>query len=399
MRKDTIAPLSVRKPHADFPLFPHRDKQRGTARWAKKVNGTRHYFGSVEGDEKGKAALAEWLRVKDDLIAGRKPRSKEADGLTVKELCNRFCNAKQQQVDSGELKQLSWNDYHKTCERLLDVFGKTRLVSDLRSDDFEQLKAGIAKTRGPVATGNEIQRVRVVFKYGFDAGLIDVPMRYGPMFKRPSKKVLRQTRAAAGKKMIEAADLRRILAAADVQLKAMILLALNAGMGNSDVGNLPLSALDLTGGWIDYPRPKTSVDRRCPLWVETVDAIKAALAKRPTPKEAGAELLVFVTRYGASWSKDDTFDNPVTKAFRKVLGKLDLHRAGLGFYALRHVHRTIAGGARDVPAANVIMGHSDGSMGELYTERIEDSRLRAVVDHIHQWLFPASQICEESPTK
>ena len=46
------------KPHSDFPLTPHR----GTGRWCKKVRGKLHYFGKIEGDEEGQAALDEWLR-------------------------------------------------------------------------------------------------------------------------------------------------------------------------------------------------------------------------------------------------------------------------------------------------------------------------------------------------
>lgn len=62
-----------------------------------------------------------------------------------------------------------------------------------------------------------------------------------------------------------------------------MLLAVNCGFGNSDCGTLPLSAIDLKGCWINCHRPKTGVNRRCPLWPETVTAIKAALASRPEP--------------------------------------------------------------------------------------------------------------------
>ena len=50
-------------------------------------------------------------------------------------------------------------------------------MSDLRSDDFEALRADIAKTRAAVSIGNEIQRTRIVFKYAYDAGLIEAAPR------------------------------------------------------------------------------------------------------------------------------------------------------------------------------------------------------------------------------
>jgi len=43
--------------------------------------------------------------------------------------------------------------------------------------------------------------------------------------------------------MLEAAEVWQHIDAADLQMKAMVLLAVNAGFGNSDVGTLPLAAL------------------------------------------------------------------------------------------------------------------------------------------------------------
>jgi integrase len=259
-------------------------------------------------------------------------------------------------------------------------------VSDVAADDFGRLRAGIAKKWGPTALGNEIQRVRVLFKFGYDAGLIAQPMCYGPGFKRPSKKTMRLHRASKGLRMFEAAQLRRMIDKAGVQLRAMILLGINCGFGNADVGTLPLKALDLKAGWVNFPRPKTGIDRRCPLWPETVKAIQAAISSRPEPKSDDADGLLFVTKYGGSWAKQ-TVDNPITKETVKLLKELKLHRPGLAFYALRHTFETAAGESRDQVAVNSIMGHADNSMASLYRERIGDDRLKAVSNHVRKWLF------------
>lgn len=52
----------------------------------------RYYFGKVDDDPKGDAALRKWLDEKDDLLASRTPRAK-TEGLTVGELCDRFIQA------------------------------------------------------------------------------------------------------------------------------------------------------------------------------------------------------------------------------------------------------------------------------------------------------------------
>src|SRR5262249_52460025 len=161
-------------------------------------------------------------------------------GLTVRDLLNQFLTSKKHLLDTRGITPRTFADYKPTCDRLAAAFGLTRLVPDLATDDFERLRVALAKNWGPVALGNEIQRVRVVFNFGFDAGLIATPMRYGLGFKRPSKKTLRLGRNAKGPRMFEAAG---------VPLRAMVLLGVNCGFGNVDCGNLPLDALDLDGGW------------------------------------------------------------------------------------------------------------------------------------------------------
>src|SRR5262245_13019535 len=88
----------------EFPLFPH-----GSGRWAKKVRGKLHYFGKTAPDPKGEKAIRLWLEQKDDLLAGRTPRG-HTDGLSVAELCDRFLQAKDQQLDAGEITSVTHRD-------------------------------------------------------------------------------------------------------------------------------------------------------------------------------------------------------------------------------------------------------------------------------------------------
>lgn len=373
-RKDSQAKPA--KPYPDFPLFPH-----AAGVWAKKIRGRLVYFGPWSDPD---GALKKYLAEKDDLHAGRQPRP-DTGAVTVKDLANAFLNAKQQAVDAGELSPRTWSDYKATTDLAVSEFGKSRLVSDLRPEDFAALRNKMAKKWGPHRLGTTIQMLRCLFRYAYESDLIDRPMRYGPGFKRPSKKTMRLYKAKQGPKLFSAEEVRKLLGAAGVQMKAMILLAVNCGYGNSDCGNLPLSALDLGRGWVNYPRPKTGIDRRCPLWSETVEALRAVLAARKDPKDPADAGLVFVTQRGYSWAKD-VADSPVTKEMRKLLDQLGMngHR---NFYALRHTHRTIGDGAKDQPASDHIMGHESPHMSSIYREGISDERLKAVTDHIRGWLF------------
>lgn len=375
------------KPYADYPLFAHASGQ-----WAKKIRGKLHYFGVWADPD---AALNNYLRQKDDLHAGKKPRP-DTDAVTIKDVVNDFLNAKDALVEAGELSVRTRADYQQICDMVVAHLGKSRLAGDVGPDDFASLRKKAAKRWGPQRLGSKlIQYTRCLFKHALDAGLIDRPVRFGPGFKRPSKKVLRLNRADAGPKLFTAGEVRRLIDAAGPSMRAMILLGINCGFGNADCGELPLSAVDLGNANLDFPRPKTGIPRRCVLWPETVVAMREALAKRHEPKSEEDTELFFVTKYGYGWNKD-TSTNPVSQEMGKLLRALKINgRKGLGFYTLRHTFRTVADESKDQPATDYIMGHEIPHMSAVYRETISDERLRAVADYVRKWLFP-SAACIES---
>jgi integrase len=370
-----------RKPRPDFPLFPHA---RGY--WAKKVNGQLRYFGRVADDPQGKAALLKWLDHKDALLAGREPRTKTPEATAVKDVCNAFLSHKKDLLAAGELTERTFAEYHATCTRLVKAFGRTRPVDDLVADDFGRYRAQIARHWGPVRLATEVQRVRSIFKHGFESGLLDKSVRFGPDFKKPSAKVLRKNRADAGPRMFEREEVLALLAVAGPNLKAMILLAINGGLGNNDLATLPFSAVNVKSGWLTHARPKTGIERIIPLWPETVEAVEAAIAQRPVPKESADKQLVFIGPSGKSYLGGNSYR--VTGVFVRVFNAAKI-KPKRGFYALRHTFATVASGSRDQVAVNAIMGHTPpaNDMSAVYRERIDDDRLLAVTEHVRKWLF------------
>src|SRR6185312_1384171 len=232
-----------------------------------------------------------------------------------------------------------------------------RFISDLATADFEAFRASLSKTRGAHALAGVIQRIRTLFKYAWDEGIIDKPVRFGSVFKKPSKKVMRKARHESGGRMFEPEEIRQLLRDARQPMKAMILLGLNCAFGNHDVATLPIAAVNLQRGWVDFPRPKTAIARHCPLWPETVAAIREAIDARPQPKDAADAGLVFITKYGKPWVRLNEHEgkaavpvDSVRLEFDKLLAAAKLKRPGLGFYALRHTFRTVADGCKDQPA-------------------------------------------------
>lgn len=406
------------KPYPDFPLFAH-----ATGRWAKKIRGRFVFFGPWN-DPYG--ALDRYLAQRDELHAGRVPRARDgtavassagptsragaapvgggaaADpgGPVMRDLVNRFLTAKQRRMEAGDMGRRSFSDYHAASGRLVGFFGRHRRLDDITPEDFGRYRAELAKVRGPVALGNEIGRVRSIFKFGYESGLLDRPVRYGPEFVRPSRRAVRLARKERGPRMFEAAEVKTLLAAASPVMRAMILLGVNCGMGNTDVAELTRGVVDLERGWVDHPRPKTGIPRRCPLWPETVAALRAALERRPEPRDAADAGIVFITKGRHRWVRvgepgakskgrnQAVVKDSVTMEFGKLVRAAGLHRPGRGFYGLRHSFRTVADEVGDRPAVDLIMGHEDGSdMATHYVERIGDDRLRRVAEHVRGWLF------------
>lgn len=388
------------KPYREYPLFAH-----DSGRWAKKIRGKLEYFGYWARRVNGKLtpvdspdlnagdALELYKQQVDDLQAGRRPQP--LGGVKVRDVVNAFLTSKLRKVESGELKASTFRWYSAGVDHMVKSVGPTRRVDDLRPDDFGRLRAKLAKQYAASELGKLIQLVRSVFKYGFDAALMDAPMRFGPEFSRPSAKAMRQARQAKGDLSFDAAMIRKLIESANVPMKAMILLGVNAGWGQTDIAELPLSALDLDAGVADFPRPKTAIDRRVTLWPETVKAIREAIDARPTPRSKADAELVFLTQQGRRWvrfkpgksdGKGASIDS-VSLQFNKLLKAHDAKRKGLGFYSLRRTFRTVADEIGDRPAIDLIMGHTESNyMGTRYVQRIADDRLRAVTGHVRDWL-------------
>lgn len=124
----------------------------------KKIRGTIYYFGNwarrvegilvrVEGDG-AKEAEAAYNRVREDLHAGRTPRT-SADGLTMKDLCNRFLTAKLRKIEAGgdgaaAVPQPTRRSPPSSSPRS----ERTDLVDGLAADDFAHLRAAMVKKWG-----------------------------------------------------------------------------------------------------------------------------------------------------------------------------------------------------------------------------------------------------------
>jgi integrase len=179
--------------------------------------------------------------------------------------------------------------------------------------------------------------------------------------------------------MFEADEIKEMLAIAPPQLKAMVFLGINCGFGNADCANLYPSSIQ--GEWARLPRSKTAIQRHCPLWPETLEALDGF---------KWGEMHVFITQKGNSWGPKSKVDDPIGNEMRKLMKNADAYRKGRGFYALRHTFNTIGLRTKDTMAVKYIMGHipSINDMTANYNQEAPpDEDLLAVTEYVREWLF------------
>lgn len=357
-----------------------------SGQWCKKLRGVSYYFGT-DAEAAMRRFAAEW----SDIVAGGRRRA--GVDYTVRDVVNEFLEAKRLQVDSGKISSRTWSEYHRACGYVVAEFGRLRVASTLRAVDFGRLRARLAKTLGAFALGKSIQLVRTVFGFAYETEMLEAPIRYADQFDKPSRRTLRLERSKAGPRMLEAAEVWKLLDAADVQMRAMVLLGLNCAYGQTDLAGLQRSHLTARPGWLEAPRQKTGIARRAKLWPETLKAIEAAAKVRPAARVKLDADCVFITRLGQRWVRfEDRGEEKVGvrcdalgTQFTKLARAAGLSKSG--FYMLRRTFRTVADAAKDQAATRLVMGHQDAGIDDLYREAIDDERIEAVCEHVRRWLL------------
>ena len=131
--------------------------------------------------------------------------------------------------------------------------GSQRSVSDLAPDDFLRYRQrlvgkGLAGRTGlgVHALNRAMTVIKGMLKHAHELDLIDRPVKYGKAFHRPSATLRRQVRRASelenGKRMFTPAEVRSLVEAPPIPLRATVLLAVNGGLGNSDCARVASAA-------------------------------------------------------------------------------------------------------------------------------------------------------------
>ncbi len=190
--------------------------------------------------------------------------------ITVKELANRFLSAQQANWQNPEVILKCYKDW---LRRFMKDHPQL-WITDLTVESFAALKLSL-KERGylPESINHYLGAVRAMFTFAEDTGIIEK----APKLKRVKNEG--KTRTASSKKSLYTRDeIQRLLNHADVQLKAMIMLALNCGFGPKDMRDLAWNHSD--GERVTLPRSKTGISQTYLMWSETRDLLEEVRQQR-----------------------------------------------------------------------------------------------------------------------
>lgn len=362
------------------PLFQHSNRQ-----WCKKVKGRLRYFGTDLD-----AALKRWADEKDHLLAGYEPP--RIDGKpSLSELANLYLADSRDRVKAGVVRADHTNENKVMLEIVVGAVGGHAKPDTMTPPQWQSVRSALSSGKSGKAVAQATLKGRLARCRAFvnwclkhkHIKAIDTANTLAP----PAKRLLRREATAKGKRLWDAADLRKVLDAAPVELKPVLLLGINCGMGSSDIAAITRSQWRAGQEFLDCPRNKTGIDRRVWLWPETRQALAAAIAKRATPSRQKYDNRLLLTRRGLPWSRAET-----TGTVEQVSRQLAEVKAAAGVtkghhYDLRRTFRTVASETCDLEAIDHCMGHQGKGEGATYLQGISDERIRRVCESVRTWLY------------
>jgi hypothetical protein len=93
------------------------------------------------------------------------PSSDVTNGLTPKTLLNGFLTTKEERLQTGDLSRQTFHDHYQTCRRIIILFRRELLATELRPDDYRSNRAALAEWLGFVSLKNTINCVCSAFNH------------------------------------------------------------------------------------------------------------------------------------------------------------------------------------------------------------------------------------------
>jgi integrase len=359
---------SRRKTRSDkFPLTLH-----ATGQYCKKIQGKMYYFGADR-----KQALERYLDQATYLHGGRNLIQKASSGnMTLEELCTLYLHYQQSKVKANGLSAKHHNDQISSLKKFMAFLGHDRKIKNISTLALQRYKRKLRGDYGSVCRLNlHISILKAMFHWARKNDILENIPNIDAISRN---KVVYQEKFTFNSEYI-----KRLLAAADIKMRAMIWLGLNCGFGCTDCAQLKWKDLDFVNNRVRLARNKTGIPRNLPLWPETIQALRKV-------QKSGE--LVFYTSRGHPWIRtlikaDDNGQikyaviNSITPRFSELLRRANIHAPkGTGFYTLRRTAATIAARSGDPFAVQTLLGHADQKMATRYVQDVSEQTDRVIAN-------------------
>jgi integrase len=373
-----MADTTPRKPAPGLPIFLHASGQ-----YAWKFRGKFYYLGKDPI-----AAVERYLREHEWVRAGKQDPERLAAELTLRSLLDDWLVDRKLDVDSGAITLQRWEDLHRTARRALEVIDGDVPILSLPPDAWRRGLSKSSSRLGPTTRKVLAGNLRSAINWAIREGLLPASPALLDAIRGPNPREISRHRyrvtADHGLRLFTATEFRALLEACrDVTDKAIVLLSLNCAFEPHDLAALQvdmLPPLSACPAWLHFPRPKTGVVRRAPIWPVTLSATWEAVESTPVVKclQRGTQA-VFRRATG-----------PVGKVyfvnrFRRIAEAAGVYRKQVGLLGLRRSFATIAGETGDQAAVDTIMGHARRDMASVYRQGVSDLRLLRCTDMVHRW--------------
>jgi len=290
--------------------------------------------------------------------------------ITTKELANRFIAA----------QQANWRNPEETLKcykgwlgRFIEDHSRLR-VADFTVEQFASWKISL-KRRGYSAESinHYLSAVRAMFSFAEETELI----QKAPKLTR-IKNEAKPKPGTNVKPLYTPDNIRLLLEQANIQMKAMIMLALNCGFGPKDIQDLTWDHID--GERVTLPRSKTGVCQTYLLWPETLQLLNEIKEQRSFRISKIADLksaddtggCIFLTRFKKPWNKDS-----IAEQFSKLCKKAGV--PCFGFYRLRHCASTAMSLVATPHVHRKFMRHSQLQQQVTYTHTPDNEVDKAIM--------------------
>lgn len=226
---------------------------------------------------------------------------------------------------------------------VIPYFGSERNLSDIKPQDIDDYKTlRLKEGAAPATVDRELATLRHIFK---------LAERWGKFFgNNPVSSAGLLNPNNQKERTLKPEEEERLLASANLQLRSIILCALNTGMRKSEILTLQWSNVDTESGVItlEHTNTKSKKTRRIP-----INSVLKKLLLEQRLKSAGSEY-VFLSSNGTLYKKEDSLRQPFMGALRRA------GIEGLRFHDLRHTAATrmFEAGA-SIVAVSKILGHAD----------------------------------------